>query len=276
MNEQIAQIIGCDPVAFVERPWSKPRAFQRALIFLNYTTDMSGSAVVDGQIGKGSWRGFRQFWNENKIDSGVTDGKKMRALIRAVEDKIEAQDPQTGSFVINVEYLDRLDSGSMMGTKEMWTHYYDDFVEYLDSIQSAIDPTLLLAIARVETAGIARVRFEKHIWSRESCRLDRERRYASSSFGLFQIMGFNMLKMALAVDYLDDQGDLKRHLEAVVKFLRLTPALYAEMVMSVPNFATIAKWYNGKNYSQNAYDAKLRTAHDAFKAIREDMGGDED
>lgn len=87
----------------------------------------------------------------------------------------------------------------------------------------------------------------------------------SASWGMFQVMGFNHKACGYAdvfsfVKAMKESEDLQ--LEAFVKFIKATPALWA--ALKARDWATVARLYNGKNYAINQYDKKLADNYKLF------------
>lgn len=107
-----------------------------------------------------------------------------------------------------------------------------------------------------------RARLEKAI------RIDEECAYASASYGLFQIMGFNGVKVCgypSAKAFYQDMltGGEGAHLRAFVKFVKADNNLLT--AIRTKNWASFARWYNGPNYAAQGYDKKLAAAYNSFK-----------
>ena len=268
VRKWITQLLDTDPERFV-RDWSAPGdlpfALQRALVYLCYSTDMSGSAVIDGNVGAGTRRGATQFCKElqaDRLDPASMLGVIEQKLLMAGE--VVAQ--------VNVEYLDRLQSMTVMPASETYMTYYQALVDSGDIAEMGLNQGLALAIIQIETAGIGRVRFESHVWDRATSLDDRERRFFSTSFGLFQIMGFNVDRCGLPVDYLQDQGDLERQFEVFANFIGRDKALLDEFRSEKPDYERIARHYNGPGFLKNNYHNKLKGAHGEFLNIISTFG----
>ncbi|ASZ78903.1 peptidoglycan binding protein [Serratia phage 2050H1] len=97
--------------------------------------------------------------------------------------------------------------------------------------------------------------------------IDAECAYASASYGLFQIMGFNGVKVcgyptakAFYMDMLN--GGESAHLRAFVQFIKADNNLLT--ALRTKNWASFARWYNGPNYAADGYDKKLAAAYASF------------
>lgn len=107
-----------------------------------------------------------------------------------------------------------------------------------------------------------RVRLEKAINIDEDCA------YSSASYGLFQIMGFNGVKVCgypSAKAFYEDMltGGEPAHLKAFVKFIKADNNLLT--ALRTKNWASFARWYNGPNYAAQGYDKKLASAYQSFR-----------
>jgi hypothetical protein len=88
----------------------------------------------------------------------------------------------------------------------------------------------------------------------------------STSFGLFQIMGFNHLKAGFKT--VGDMVDAFKTGEAAqvrggLSFIKNTPQLHKAILKK--DWKTFAYFYNGSNYAVNQYDVKLAKAYARFK-----------
>lgn len=92
----------------------------------------------------------------------------------------------------------------------------------------------------------------------------------STSWGMFQIMGFNFSKVGYGsvVDFVNAMADGERaQLQAFVAFVRAA-GLADELKRQ--DWASFAKAYNGAGYKANRYDAKLAAAFARERARRQD------
>jgi hypothetical protein len=95
-------------------------------------------------------------------------------------------------------------------------------------------------------------------------RLNRDAALKSTSWGLFQIMGENYGRcgFALLQDFVNAMyRSVDEHLAALVNFVKADPLMLK--ALRNHNWATFAKLYNGPNYAENYYDARLERAYDA-------------
>lgn len=96
----------------------------------------------------------------------------------------------------------------------------------------------------------------------------------STSWGLFQIMGFNYAKVGYGsvVDFVNAMaGSERAQLQAFVAFIRTT-GLADELRKH--DWAAFAKAYNGAGYKANKYDTKLAAAFARERArLQDDMAG---
>lgn len=92
----------------------------------------------------------------------------------------------------------------------------------------------------------------------------------STSWGMFQIMGFNHAKVGFrsVVDFVNAMAESERaQLQAFVAFIRAA-GLADELRRH--DWAAFAKAYNGPGYRANKYDSKLAGAFAAARARRQD------
>ena len=94
--------------------------------------------------------------------------------------------------------------------------------------------------------------------------LDKNAAMMSTSWGKFQIMGFNYAKAGYAsVDsFVQDMCKSEsKQLLALVKFLK---AKGLDVHLRSKNWASFAEGYNGPKYPKNKYDIRLKQAYEAF------------
>lgn len=90
----------------------------------------------------------------------------------------------------------------------------------------------------------------------------------STSFGAFQIMGFNHAACGFEdpLAFLDGmQAGAGAQTLAFCRFIEASPALHGAMKRR--DFPTYARHYNGKGYERNKYDIKIRTAERRFANV---------
>lgn len=96
--------------------------------------------------------------------------------------------------------------------------------------------------------------------------IDRQAAIESTSWGLFQIMGFHWRGLGYQSA---DQFCKKMHisegqqLEAFVRFIKSDRAL--QKALKARNWAQFARRYNGPDYQRNQYDARLAAAYDTHR-----------
>ena len=97
----------------------------------------------------------------------------------------------------------------------------------------------------------------------EAADLDWTAAHRSTSWGLFQVMGFN----AQTVGFTDVKDmvqsitrDVEEHLRAFVGFIEAND-LDDALAVDPPDFATFAAKYNGPAYAKNKYDTRMADAY---------------
>ena len=158
-----------------------------------------------------------------------------------------------------------------------------------------IDPYFVYAVAMVESNGrgyrnngFPTVRFEKHVFLRylkdnkavkhlirkaetikgsgwdayqEALKIAPKYAKLSTSFGMFQIMGFNHA----LVDYDDVDMFVQAMEESVEKqilaFCIFVMSKHLQVAIKQQNFTDFARLYNGPKYYLNDYDTKLEAAY---------------
>ena len=87
----------------------------------------------------------------------------------------------------------------------------------------------------------------------------------STSYGIFQIMGFNHKPAGYDTvsSFVEAMGKSEENqIKAFCHFIKNNGLI---PVINKLDFATFARRYNGPNYAQNSYDVKLRKAYNAVK-----------
>jgi hypothetical protein len=87
----------------------------------------------------------------------------------------------------------------------------------------------------------------------------------ATSYGIFQIMGFNHQSAGYntVASFVEAMGKSEENqIKAFCNFIKDNNLV---SVMKKLDFATFARRYNGPNYAENSYDVKLRKAYNAVK-----------
>ena len=87
----------------------------------------------------------------------------------------------------------------------------------------------------------------------------------STSYGIFQIMGFNHKSAGYDTvsSFVEAMGKSEENqIKAFCHFIKNNGLI---SIINKLDFATFARRYNGPNYAQNSYDVKLRKAYNAVK-----------
>ena len=182
-------------------------------------------------------------------------------------------------------------------------------IELLNEIKQVVepfnlDPYFAYAVAMVESNGrgyrnngFPIVRLEKHVfikylkknkatqqlirkaenirgsgWNAYQAALKIDSTYAklSTSFGMFQIMGFN--HAVVGYDTVDEfVAAMEESVEnQIVAFCIFVMANHLQNAIKNKKFADFATKYNGPNYLMNSYDTKLEDAYNAALALESD------
>ena len=176
-------------------------------------------------------------------------------------------------------------------------------IELLDKIKSVtdtynIDPNFTLAVATVESNckgyrnnGFPVIRFEKHVFLRylkkakvaqqiirkaecikgsgwdayqSALAIDEHFAKLSTSFGMFQIMGFNhaVVGYETVEEFVEAmETSIEKQVDAFCMFVINTNAKKA---IDNKDYSSFAYKYNGPNYRMNNYDVKLENAYNAL------------
>ena len=159
-----------------------------------------------------------------------------------------------------------------------------------------VDPCFISAVAANESNrsgflpdGSTVVRFEKHVFKRElkrfgqdpaqadaltgtkmstverAMKINRVAALRATSWGMFQIMGFNHEAAGYKTvdEFVQAQGSGEQaQLDSFVAFVKANGLVSA---MKKLNYAAFARRYNGPNYAENKYGEKLARAFAACK-----------
>lgn len=163
-----------------------------------------------------------------------------------------------------------------------------------------IDPVFATSVALIETNGkpylangFPVLRFEKHVFLRylkknksvphllrkaeclqgcgvetynKACEIDKKLAMLSTSFGMFQIMGFNfeVVGYSTVEDFVQAMYDsVENQIDAFCKFVVVNKL---QNVINEKNYAKFAHQYNGPNYKMNNYDKKLQKNYKTVEA----------
>lgn len=258
ITEMSEQIMGCDVLDILDNG-SNPIGIQRALTFLNFPTGLNGGVIIDGIPGSGTNNGLGMFRCEKKCHAD----NLLRTLLDSVQNKVKSLSGY--HFHFYKDMLDRLTLPKKLFSASEIVKTYGGKIGESQKIKSLkLNTDLIMAIIMVETCGIPSIRFEKHIWKQYSDEPDKhKRRCLSSSFGVFQLMGFNLSDPT----ELENLADFDKQLLSFTRFVGNNRVLSAELTKDTPSYARIAKSYNGPDYDINRYDKKLANAHKIMKSI---------
>lgn len=106
---------------------------------------------------------------------------------------------------------------------------------------------------------------KEHFRLQQAIKLDRNAALQSTSWGMFQIMGFNYkhcgfvsIQQFINAMYKDESAQFK----AFVQFVKSDRGLL--VALQKKKWAAFAKGYNGPSYKANKYDVRLEQAYKAF------------
>jgi len=94
----------------------------------------------------------------------------------------------------------------------------------------------------------------------------------STSFGLFQIMGFHWktLSYESVQDFEQQMGESElKQTEAFIRFISLSANSKMITALKTHDYATFARLYNGPNYKKNHYDEKIKEVYESIKTANE-------
>lgn len=182
-------------------------------------------------------------------------------------------------------------------------------IELLNEIKQVVEPFNLdsyftYAVAMIESNGrgyrnngFPIIRFEKHVFIKylkknkatqqlirkaenirgsgwdayqAALKIDSTHAKLSTSFGMFQIMGFN--HAVVGYNTVDEfVAAMEESVEnQIVAFCIFVMANHLQNAIKNKKFADFATKYNGPNYLMNSYDTKLEDAYNAALALESD------
>lgn len=100
----------------------------------------------------------------------------------------------------------------------------------------------------------------------KACLIDKEAAYKSTSWGMFQIMGFNFKASgypdvnSFVEDMMKNEGT---QLKAFANFIKNNDGMH--QALKKKNWDTFAFLYNGSGYKDNKYDELMGSAYETFK-----------
>jgi hypothetical protein len=171
----------------------------------------------------------------------------------------------------------------------------------LDTLQDVIkkndlNPSIVASIIKIESANNRNaIRFECSIYNNQLSRYctkfpltskvscsnsgddtssiafekayqeNKERAICMTSFGLFQVMGFNYGDLKYSIeDFYETSQTLEGQLEIFDRYVNTRVGLKDELQKENPNFQKIAEIYNGADYKKGNYDEKLEAAYKEY------------
>lgn len=271
------------------------RAVQIMLLTLGYPTGreqvrnragriigVSGTFTLDNDYGPGTEAGMQLFqreWNDAhpnadtplRVD-GACDSSTLSALMTATTERVSGT--SFGEFAAQKDILART---ALMNTQEIDNNYG----EYIRATASeySIPDDVVAAIIIVETVGWIRHRLEYHWYQRflnlrnnggrpirgitqnqlQNMSLS-EIRILSSSWGLGQVMGFNLYNAGITFDEMQNVSDYSEQVNMIGRFLQANNLLAAARNR---NWNAIAAIYNGPG-RVGFYAPQLQAASNAW------------
>lgn len=162
-----------------------------------------------------------------------------------------------------------------------------------------LDKYFCLAVAKVESNctpflqnGYPLMRFEKHVFLRyikrnhvnlldkavnlqgtlydtykEALEIHEETAIMATSFGLYQIMGFNHRYVGYETPKDFEEAMVQHYRNHIEAFIHFVKAHKLNNIINSQNFTKFATIYNGPNYAQYRYDEKLQKAYESAKQV---------
>ena len=128
--------------------------------------------------------------------------------------------------------------------------------------QLGVETAAVKAVVEVESAGqMDATRFEPHIHARYPNEPEPKRTQLATSYGAFQIMGFNheVCGFNSPQDMITAMATPEGQLQAFAGFIEGNPRIHN--ALKAKDWATFASGYNGPAYAQNNYDNKMAAAY---------------
>lgn len=263
-------------VAFADMKREDRANLQKAL---NQLTKAQPALVPDGAIGPKTLEVLKRFQLKSNIPrTGVYDDLTQSILsvliaakyVQAADFKKTAQD--LGAEVAAVRAVCEVEakaSGFLPDGRVLILHERHKFYEYLVKNRGKAFANEIFRkfpdICNPDTGGYKGNEAE---WPRHerAIAIDRNAALMSSSYGLFQIMGFNFKRAGyptVEAYYESVHISERKHMEAFKSFVQSSTELLS--AIRSKNWAVFAKNYNGAGYAMYQYDIKMATAYDRNK-----------
>lgn len=155
--------------------------------------------------------------------------------------------------------------GGRSGTNESFPNgAASEMFAHAESVaqQLGVEAAAVKAVVEVESAGqMNATRFEPHIHARYPNVAEPKRTQLATSYGAFQIMGFNheVCGFSSPQDMITAMATPEGQLQAFAGFIQGNPRIHN--ALKAKDWATFASGYNGPAYAQNNYDNKMAAAY---------------
>lgn len=230
--------------------------------------------TIDGDFGPSVERTVRDFQYQNKLPvTGIVDGvtnkliiKSKKAIKLSKEDLVRAAvtlDTDTAA-VMAVSEIESNGSGFLLNGKPVIL--YERHWMHRRLAHHGIDPKqysdVLPAIVNSTPGGYTSNGNSEHARLSSAMEIDATSALESTSWGLYQIMGFHWKTLGYksVEQFVDLMSKAEAYqLEAFIKFIKSNNSLWA--ALKNKDFAAFAKIYNGPAYAKNKYDTKLEQAY---------------
>lgn len=185
------------------------------------------------------------------------EGSDPAAIVESLRASGEAYGPSGSSFGNGV-------SGTMEGVPEISN---SEMLAHCDTVaqQLGVDTAAVKAVVAVESAGqMNATRFEPHIHARYPDTPEPTRTQLATSYGAFQIMGFNheVSGFSSPQEMIDAMATPQGQLQAFAGFIQSNPRIHG--ALRDHDWPTFAHGYNGPAYRQNNYDQKMAAAYNRY------------
>jgi hypothetical protein len=274
---------------------------KQQFVVLDGETYAYGARRHDGKIGYGNPE-HKAITGDEHIDFFIgppqeENGKKTTGYISYGKEKAPNENQDYENLTTNIASFGKLENLTVEQEKaekekfiketehvEEVEEKYRELIDFpadipaisLEQINSAaqkleINPAIIKAIISVESKNAGNTRFEPHIYKKyQNSPLNADEKgltQMATSFGSFQIMGFNYESAGFSNvnSMVQAMKTPKGQIDAFVNFVENNSTMHTALQKEpTPNWQTFAKLYNGPDYAKNDYDTKISNQYHKF------------
>lgn len=170
----------------------------------------------------------------------------------------ETETTELSGPAINAQ-LDRVGQEGLLLSPDQFPH---PEAREIGELTRQVEVAAVKAVVAVESAGqMNATRFEPHIHARYPNTPEPTRTQMSTSYGAFQIMGFNheVAGFSSPQAMIDAMATPQGQLQAFAGFIESNPRIHT--ALENRDWPTFAHGYNGAGYRANRYDEKMAAAY---------------